>query len=121
MCCSQIPAAVLVPGNTGLWGTSLPGFEIINGANSRFHKLPVSTSADPECDIACGTFAWWHDNNASGLDSWGYLPDVPAVLPFPERAPPWLVNRLHELFGGKACSSLHSRTNWSFRSAFCLY
>ena len=71
----KIAAAGLLPGNPGLWG-NITGkdFEIINTANSRWHRrLPTESSHhfDPdtypipevlngtyECDIACFTPEW---------------------------------------------------------------
>ena len=81
----RLPAVVMLPGNIGLYGTSPPGLEIINSANSRWSfgtAYDCAILASGYADVGCSHNTW--TRAGSSAPRWGFAPDQPAALPFPQ-------------------------------------
>ncbi|KAK9804146.1 hypothetical protein WJX73_004986 [Symbiochloris irregularis] len=87
---SGLVAAALIPGNSGLYGIdtnrSIASFEVINTAASRWIRSPVPSTFwnvynGYQCDVMCRTPTFIYNQ---GEAQWGFNPQSPAQLPFPE-------------------------------------
>lgn len=87
----SLNAAALLPGNEGLYSLNNSGsnhtFEIIDTAASRWTRgTSLSTFSNVfngyQCDVMCAYPTYFY-NKARAME-WGFDPQSPAKLPFPE-------------------------------------